>query len=69
MEFRDPSSSEVALPIIKELHPIFKNNAKTFQNQEGSSSRGALSRVVYMPTLRSPYECTLFAGNSSQFYD
>lgn len=63
VEVRDLSSNEVSLPIIQELHPIYKDNAKTYLPQDTSSSRGALSRVVYIPTLRGPYDCALFAGN------
>ncbi len=65
IEVRDVSS-EVSVPIIKELHPIFKDNAKTFLAQDGPSSRGALSRAVYVPTLRGPYDCVIFAGKRSE---
>ena len=50
------------MPIIKELHPIFQDNAKTFLTPNGTSSRSALSRAVYIPTLSSPYDCVLFTG-------
>jgi hypothetical protein len=61
VEVRD-ISGEVSLPVIKELHPVFKDNAKSFLSQDGLSSRGTASRAVCIPTICSPYDCVLFAG-------
>ncbi|XP_046464686.1 sorting nexin-14-like isoform X1 [Daphnia pulex] len=61
VEVRD-ISGEVSLPVIKELHPVFKDNAKSFLSQDGLSSRGTASRAVCIPTICSPYDCVLFAA-------
>ncbi|KAI9555168.1 hypothetical protein GHT06_017683 [Daphnia sinensis] len=60
-EVRD-ISSEVSLPVIKELHPVFKDNAKTFLLQDVPTSRGAFARAVYVPKICGPYDCLLFAA-------
>lgn len=62
MEVRDLSANEVSVPVIKPLHPIFQDNAKSFLPDSDKVSRNSLPRTVNPVTLEGPYECLLYAG-------
>lgn len=61
VESRDPFPSEVSFPVMKELHPLFKDNVKTFLPIKVSSCI-AVGRSVHVPLLSGPYDCLIFAG-------
>ena len=51
------SAAEVSVPVVKDLHPIYQNNAKTFL----SGPLGERHKVNPLK-LDGPFECLLFVG-------